>query len=136
MRSGQSAVLSPDSMVQSTDDTMECDADVERRQKLSVFLTQRRSGLHPKVVGLPHAQRRRVPGLRREEVAELASVSVEWYRRFERGEPIRVSCQFVYRVAQALRLNSAEAMELFCLSVPEVYRLTMERATTTLWHIA
>jgi transcriptional regulator with XRE-family HTH domain len=108
-------------MVQSTNDVMECDGGAERRQRLRVFLTQRRSGLDPKAVGLPYVQRRRVPGLRREEVAELASVSVEWYRRFERGEPIRVSCQFVYRVAQALRLSPAEAMELFCLSVPEVY---------------
>jgi hypothetical protein len=68
-----------------------------------------------------------VPGLRREEVAELASVSVEWYRRFERGASIRVSCQVVYRITRALRLSHAEAMELFCLSVPEVYRLNTER---------
>ena len=62
------------------------DIDLERRGALRSFLLYQRSRLTPEDVGLPHLQRRRVPGLRRQEVAELIGVSEDWYRWFERGQ--------------------------------------------------
>ena len=67
--------------------------------------------------------RRRVRGLRRGEVAELAGVSDYWYRAFESGRPVRVSPQFVARLASVLRLTPAQRIFLVRLSLPEIYRL-------------
>lgn len=57
----------------------------DNRSDIRGFLTSRRARLAPERVGLPTSRRRRVPGLRREEVAALAGVSTEWYTRLERG---------------------------------------------------
>jgi len=62
--------------------------DHERRVRLRAFLTHARSRLSPATVGLPQTGRRRVPGLRRGEVAELVGISADWYRLFESGRPI------------------------------------------------
>lgn len=97
------------------------DTPDERRAKLKSFLTSRRSRLKPQDVGLPETGRRRVDGLRREEVAELADVSTDWYRWFEAGRVGRVSVPFLARLSDALRLNSTERIALFYLAVPEVY---------------
>jgi len=97
------------------------DAEPERRSKLRTFLVQSRARRRPSDVGLPAGMRRRVPGLRREEVAELAGVSSEWYRAFERGRAMRVSQQFVASLAQALALDPRAAMQLHILSCPELY---------------
>lgn len=82
-----------------------------------------RSRVDPGHLSLPQTGRRRVPGLRRGEVAELVGVTVDWYRAFESGRPVRVSPQFVARLANALRLNAAEQLALFRLALPEVYHL-------------
>ncbi|NJK39773.1 MAG: helix-turn-helix domain-containing protein [Oscillatoriales cyanobacterium RM2_1_1] len=63
----------------------------KRRAELAHFLRNRRSRLAPTQVGLPEAGRRRTPGLRREEVATLANVSVTWYTWLEQGRDIKVS---------------------------------------------
>ena len=97
------------------------DFDRERRRALRTFLMRRRSRLDPVDVGLPRTGRRRVPGLRRPEVAELIQVTVDWYRRFECGRPVRVSPQFVARLINALRLNGYEGLTLYCLAIPEIY---------------
>jgi hypothetical protein len=99
------------------------DVDAERRSELRSFLESCRSRLGPIEVGLPRTPRRRVPGLRREEVAELTGVSVNWYSSFERGQPVRVSPGFVSRVARALRLAADEELRLFRLAFAEMYRL-------------
>jgi hypothetical protein len=104
-------------------DLLGSERDFERRRQLRSFLMQSRSMLLPRELGLPHRSRRRVPGLRRGEVAELVGVSVDWYRSFESGRPVRVSPQFVSRLSRALRLTAAQQMTLFRLSLPEVYRL-------------
>jgi transcriptional regulator with XRE-family HTH domain len=57
-----------------------------------------RARIMPEEVGLPQSNRRRVPGLRREEVAELTGISEDWYRWFEIGRPINVSPR-LYRLA-------------------------------------
>ncbi len=66
---------------------VERDIDMERRSELRAFLVRSRSRLHPGDVGLPDTKRRRVPGLRRGEVAELIGVTVDWYRWFEVRPP-------------------------------------------------
>jgi hypothetical protein len=99
------------------------DMDRERRRELRTFLMTSRSRLEPTAVGLPYTTRRRVPGLRRGEVAELIGVTVDWYRWFECGRPIRVSPQFIARLISALRLSEPEALALFRLAIPEIYQV-------------
>ncbi|MBD5656161.1 MAG: helix-turn-helix domain-containing protein [Candidatus Eremiobacteraeota bacterium] len=97
----------------------------ERRQRLREFLTERRSRLKPADVGLPATLRRRVPGLRREEIAEIVGVSPNWYAYFEAGSTDRrFSAAFVKRVADALQLSDADKMTLFRLALPEVAAAT------------
>jgi hypothetical protein len=98
--------------------------DSERRRELRAFLTNCRSRLAPAELGLPSAARRRVKGLRRGEVAELIGVSVDWYRYFESGRAVRVSPQFVSRLAKALQLQPRQEMTLFRLSFLEMYHLS------------
>jgi transcriptional regulator with XRE-family HTH domain len=76
---------------------------------LGSFLRSRRARLRPEQVGLgPQAARRRVPGLRREELAQLAGVSMSYYSRLEQGQGRRVSPSVLDAVATALRLSSDE----------------------------
>jgi transcriptional regulator with XRE-family HTH domain len=97
--------------------------DTERRRELRAFLMQCRTQLNPADVGLPRGTRRRVRGLRRGEVAELAGVSDYWYRAFESGRAERVSPQLVARLADALRLTLTQRILLIRLSIPEMYTL-------------
>ncbi len=79
-----------------------------RRTELAAFLRARRGGLRPADVGLPDGSasgRRRTPGLRREEVAQLAGVSVTWYTWLEQGRDIPASAQVVEALARALLLS-------------------------------
>jgi len=94
---------------------------VIRRLELRRFLTAARARLRPEDVGLPVTTRRRVPGLRREEVAELVGVSPHWYAVFEMGNSDRkFSPAFVERVADALRLDPSKRVRLYTLALPEV----------------
>ncbi|MGB6984884.1 MAG: helix-turn-helix transcriptional regulator [Candidatus Aquilonibacter sp.] len=90
------------------------------RVELQTFLSACRARVQPSDVGLPTSSRRRVPGLRREEVAELVGVSAKWYAAFETGRSDRhFSAEFVHRVAEALRLDSRDRVWLFRLALPE-----------------
>lgn len=80
----------------------------ENRDEIRDFLVTRRARLAPEQVGLPAGSRRRVPGLRREEVAVLSGVSTEWYVRLERGHITGVSEEVLAAVARALQLNDDE----------------------------
>ena len=92
-----------------------------RRPELRNFLIASRARLRPDAVGLPLTAHRRVPGLRREEVAELVGVSPNWYAIFEMGSSERkFSPAFVQRVAEALQLDPCERVQLFRLALPEV----------------
>lgn len=88
-----------------------------RLKALSEFLKNQRSKLHPNAVGLPLGTRRRTPGLRREEVAQLAGVSTTWYTWLEQGRDIKVSAPVLDAIAGALRLNSDERKYLFDLAL-------------------
>jgi transcriptional regulator with XRE-family HTH domain len=92
-----------------------------RRSELAEFLRIRRGRISPTDVGLPPGPRRRTPGLRREEVAQLAGVGVTWYTWLEQGRPIRASVQVLDAVARTLRLDQAEVEHLYRLAeVPAV----------------
>ncbi|WP_086663519.1 helix-turn-helix domain-containing protein [Lentzea kentuckyensis] len=83
--------------------------DVDPRTELSEFLRSRRARLSPDDVGLPrYGRARRVPGLRREELAQLAGVSVAYYTRLEQGHGRNVSNEVLDAIANALQLNDAE----------------------------
>ncbi|MFJ8313005.1 MULTISPECIES: helix-turn-helix transcriptional regulator [unclassified Streptomyces] len=86
------------------------------RQELARFLRARREDLRPADAGLPAGPRRRTPGLRREEVASLAHMSVEYYARLEQARGPRPSPRVLDGVAGALRLTPAERTHLFRLA--------------------
>ena len=90
--------------------------DSERRQALATFLRTRRARLQPAEVGMPARSRRRTPGLRREEVAELANIGVSWYTLLEQGQDVHPSRAVLESLAEALRLSAAETRHLFLLA--------------------
>lgn len=87
----------------------------DQRREFGAFLSSRRARLQPGKFGLPEAPRR-TPGLRREEVALLAGVSVSWYTWLEQGRDIQPSADTLQRIAKVLGLNRVEAAHLFALS--------------------
>jgi transcriptional regulator with XRE-family HTH domain len=89
---------------------------VDNRTEIRDFLATRRAKISPEQVGLPAGVRRRVPGLRREEVAVLAGVSPEWYIRLEKGHIAGVSEDVLDAVARALQLSEAEREHLLNLA--------------------
>jgi len=86
-----------------------------RREELADFLRMRRAALTPEDVGLPLGGRRRTPGLRREEVAQLAGVGATWYTWLEQGRDVRASLDVLEAIARALRLTPAERTHLILL---------------------
>ncbi|MEU2054602.1 helix-turn-helix transcriptional regulator [Streptomyces bungoensis] len=87
-----------------------------RHTELGVFLRSRRERIRPADVGLPSGPRRRVPGLRRDEVAQLAGVSVDYYNELERGAGSQPSEQMIAALARALRLTADERDYLYHLA--------------------
>jgi len=91
-----------------------------RRAELAAFLRSRRDRITPEQAGLAPGTRRRTPGLRREEVAQLAGVGVTWYTWLEQGRRINASTQVLNAVARTLLLDPAEREHLFRLAdVPD-----------------
>ncbi|WIX80602.1 helix-turn-helix transcriptional regulator [Amycolatopsis carbonis] len=87
-----------------------------RRGELGAFLRSRRARITPEQVGLPLGGRRRTPGLRREEVAQLAGVGVTWYTWLEQGRDINASEQVLGAISRTLRLDPHEHSHLFTLA--------------------
>jgi transcriptional regulator with XRE-family HTH domain len=93
-----------------------------RRAELRDFLRARRRAVSPESVGLSRGKRRRIAGLRREELAALAGVGVTWYTWLEQGRNIRVSADTLTQIARALGLSPTDRQHLFTLCelyVPE-----------------
>jgi len=88
--------------------------ETQRRQLID-FLKGCRARLTPAQVGLPDTNRRRTPGLRREDVAALAGVSVTWYTWLEQGRDIQVSADVLERICSTLRMSPDEREYLFAL---------------------
>jgi transcriptional regulator with XRE-family HTH domain len=85
---------------------------MDQRSQIREFLTSRRARISPQQAGLPSYGTRRVPGLRRAEVAQLAGMSVEYYSRLERGDLSGASEQVLDSLARALRLNDDDRIHL------------------------
>ncbi|WP_405924201.1 helix-turn-helix domain-containing protein [Streptomyces sp. NBC_00035] len=101
----------------------EAGTPLDRRAELSEFLRTRRARLKPEDVGMPDFGRhRRVPGLRREELAQLAGVSVAYYTRLEQGNGRNVSAEVLDAIARALRLTDAEHAHLTHLAKPKQHK--------------
>jgi transcriptional regulator with XRE-family HTH domain len=98
------------------------------RAELGNFLRARRERLDPLALGIAGGRRRRTPGLRREEVAELAGIGVDWYIRLEQGRDVSPSSTTVDALARALRLGPAEHAHLRALArVAQRHPFVLER---------
>jgi transcriptional regulator with XRE-family HTH domain len=105
---------------------------VEIKSEIRDFLTSRRARIMPEEVGLVSLGRRRVPGLRREEVATLAGLSIEYYNRLERGNLGGASETVLDALADALRLDEAERAHLYDLArASQPASRSRRRATTS-----
>lgn len=103
-----------------------------RRAGLSNFLQHRRARLRPEQFSLPSFRRRRTPGLRREELAQLVGVGVSWYTWLEQGRDIQVSDQVLERLASILQLSAEERRHLFALAhAPAIDYAEAPRAART-----
>jgi transcriptional regulator with XRE-family HTH domain len=96
-----------------------------RRRELAAFLRSRRERISPDQVGLPAVGRRRTPGLRREEVAQLAGVGVTWYTWLEQGRDINASTDVLEAIARSLLLERDERLHMLTLA-----GLTVDPATS------
>ncbi|EST53130.1 DNA-binding protein [Brevibacillus panacihumi W25] len=88
-----------------------------RLQALSAFLKAKRASILPESIGFASGTRRRTPGLRREEVAQLAGVSTTWYTWLEQGRDIRMSTSVLEQIANALQLTIDERKYLYALAM-------------------
>ena len=102
-----------------------------RRSDLAEFLRARRAAVAPEDAGLAPGGRRRTPGLRREEVALLAGVSVSWYTWLEQGRPINASADVLDAVARVLRLDPVARNHLFELAGHTTHGVTATTADVT-----
>ena len=115
---------------------------MDTRSEIQQFLTSRRAKITPEQAGLTSYGSRRVPGLRREEVAVLAGVSVPYYTRIERGDMTGVSDSVLEALARALQLDEAERTHLFDLartlrptSSPRRRRAPRQRVRPSIQHV-
>lgn len=90
--------------------------EMHRYKELADFLKTRRAKILPSQAGLSPGTRRRTPGLRREEVAQLAGVSITWYTWLEQGRHIRVSAQVLESLSKVLLLDKQERIHLYLLA--------------------
>lgn len=84
--------------------------------ELGAFLRARRESLDSARLGMPWTGVRRTPGLRREEVAQLAGIGITWYTKLEQGRPVRPSTKALQAIAEALQCTEAETRHLFTLA--------------------
>lgn len=87
-----------------------------RYKELADFLKTRRAKILPSQVGLSSEMRRRTPGLRREEVAQLAGIGISWYTWLEQGRTIHVSAQVIESLSKVLLLDKQERIHLYLLA--------------------
>lgn len=110
----------------------------ERTSRLGEYLRARRDLVTPEQAGIPAGAHRRVPGLRREEVAMLAGISADYYLRLERGRDTNPSAQVLAALARVLRLDAVEHQYLLDLATPARHsppRQRSERVPARLHHL-
>lgn len=106
------------------------------RSELGDFLRSRREGVSPETAGLANRRRRRTPGLRREEVAELAGIGVDWYIRLEQGRALSPSTTTIEALGRALRLGAVEKAHLRALAGNVDRRIfSREHAPDAIWRL-
>src|SRR5207237_8921903 len=98
------------------DELRAVDHEAVRRHELAALLRSRRERITPEQVGLRPSRRRRTPGLRREEVAQLAGVGVTWYTWIEQGRDVNASPQVLDAIARTLRFDEHEHAHLCTLA--------------------
>ena len=116
MASNQPSSQEPDAPKETAADAVVPDRGAIRRKALGDFLRSARARVRPEAVGLPAGARRRTPGLRREEVAQLSGISATWYTWIEQGRNIAVSPKVWGRLAEVLGLARGERHYLFELA--------------------
>ncbi len=94
----------------------QADAESRMRRDLGEFLRAKRAALRPSDFGVPNSKRRRAPGLRREELAQISGIGITWYTWLEQGRDIHVSTDLLQRLTRALRLSPHDAAYLFSLA--------------------
>src|SRR3974377_1873199 len=95
---------------------MAIERSAEQRRAFGDFVRTHRDRVTPTAIGLPSGHRRRTPGLRREEVAQLCGLSTTWFTWIEQGSDVSISPSALARLAAALRLDRAERAYLFDLA--------------------
>jgi transcriptional regulator with XRE-family HTH domain len=100
---------------------------MDKRRELGAFLKSRRARVLPEDIGLPTRDGRRVPGLRREELAQLAGISADYYVRLEQGRAGHPSDSVLDAIARTLHLDDAERSHLFDLARPTRQRRSPQR---------
>ncbi len=113
-------------------------AENHRYKELGDFLKTRRAKILPSQVGLTPASRRRTPGLRREEVAQLAGIGLTWYTWLEQGRAIQVSSQVIDSLSRVLLLDKRERNYLFQLAnlpLPADILGIPQKVGPILWHV-
>lgn len=103
-------------MPKRADNSIDATLALDSTPSLGEFLRVHRERLTPQQAGMPAGTRRRTPGLRREEVAQLCGVSTTWYTWIEQGRPVSASPEALARIASALKLSKAERAYLFALA--------------------
>ena len=103
--------------------------NANQRKDLADFLKNQRDRLQPETVGLKRLNRRRTPGLRREEVAMLAGISTEWYTWLEQARDINVSQETLENIAEALRLEPNETEYILLLAGCQPSTITAKNST-------
>lgn len=112
--------------------------EITRYKELADFLKTRRSKVSPSQAGLSSSIRRRTPGLRREEIAQLAGIGITWYTWLEQGRPIQVSAQVVESLSRVLFLDKEERNHLYQLAnlpLPIDTLTPQETVTPILQHV-
>ncbi len=97
-------------------DTSKERVEARRRKDLAEFLKAKRAVLKPSEFGVPSLGRRRAPGLRREELAQISGIGLSWYTSLEQGRDIQVSKKLLERLTHALRLSPHDAAYLSSLA--------------------
>jgi DNA-binding XRE family transcriptional regulator len=95
----------------------------EVRDELKLFLRSRRARLSPDTYGISRSERRRTPGLTRDEIAQLAGIGTTTYTFLEQGRKINVSAQLLEKLSRVLQINSQEKRHLFRLAIGDLPKL-------------
>ncbi len=102
---------------------------IDRKKELGRFIKTKRNNITPESLGLPRGNRRRTPGLRREEVAQMSGVGITWYTWLEQGRDIQVSQEVLVSIARVLKLTEVETRHMLDLGNPQASSYETKKRT-------